>query len=119
MNRGETILALDGDAVVGTITLRDTTETHGSPFCDQSDVAAFSQFAVRPSHQGCGIGSTLLNLVEMRAREKGGQCAWARYGRGGRSSDRVVSIEKGYEFVEYVQWPDVNYRSVILAKPLA
>ncbi len=118
MNRGETILALDGDAVVGTITLRDAAQTQGSPFYDRPDVAAFSQLAVRPSHQGCGIGSTLLNLVEMHAREK----AVSVLGLDtAEKAGHLIALyrSKGYELVEYVQWPDVNYRSVILAKSLA
>lgn len=53
------------------MTLKDAAATHGSPFYDRPDVASFGQFAVRPSHQGCGIGSTLMRLVEQRARDKG------------------------------------------------
>jgi GNAT superfamily N-acetyltransferase len=117
MSRGETIVALDGDAIVGTVTLRDAVQTQGSPLYDRPDVAAFGQFAVLPSHQRSGIGATLLSLVEKRAREKGVKVL------GLDTSERAIHLiglyqSKGYQFVEHVQWPDVNYRSVVLAKPL-
>ena len=117
MSKGETLLALDAGRIVGTITLKDADHTSGSAFYDRPGVASFGQYAVRPSHQGCGIGSTLLNLVESRAREKG----VALLGLD-TSEDASHLIElyrsRGYHFVEHVQWPDVNYRSVILSKPL-
>ena len=71
MARGETIIAEDDGVIVGTITLADVDRTRGSPFYDRPDVALFGQFAVRPSYQGRGIGSTLIKLVEQRATEQG------------------------------------------------
>ena len=68
---GETIVAADGDEIVGVITLNDAEKTHGSPFYDRHDVALFGQFAVRPLHKGRGICSKLIDLVEQRAAEKG------------------------------------------------
>jgi GNAT superfamily N-acetyltransferase len=117
MSRGETIIALDAEVIVGTITLKDIVSTSGSPFYNRPDVAGFGQYAVRPSHQRRAIGSALLNFVEMRAREKG-----VRVLALDTSEDAAHLIAlyraKGFEFVEHVQWPDVNYRSVILAKSL-
>lgn len=37
----------------------------------------------------------------------------------GWSVRRAPYQSRGYSFVEYVRWPDVNYRSVILRKALA
>lgn len=71
MARGETIVAVDGVLIVGAVTLKRASESHGSPFYAQPDVAGFGQFAVRPSHQGRGIGTALLRLVEQRATEQG------------------------------------------------
>ncbi len=115
---GETILALDEDAIVGTITLRDADNTRGSPLYERPDVAAFGQYAVRPSHQRRGIGSTLLNFVERRAREKGVTVLGLDTSE---EANHLIALyrSKGYEFVEHVRWPDVNYRSVILSKSLA
>ena len=117
MSRGDTILALDADQIVGTITLKDVEHTTGSPFYDRSDVAGFGQFAVRPSHQRRGIGSTLLSLVEGLAREK--DVKMLALDTSEHANELIVLYEsKGYRFVEYVQWPDVNYRSRIFAKAL-
>ncbi|RPI55678.1 MAG: GNAT family N-acetyltransferase [Acidobacteria bacterium] len=117
ISRGETIVAVDGVSIVGIITLKDTTLTQGSPFYDRPDVAGFGQFAVRPSHQRTGIGSTLLDLVEQRARETGVTFLALDTAE---NADHLIALytSKGYAFVEYVQWPDVSYRSVVLAKPI-
>jgi len=117
MGRGETIVALDGLAIVGIITLKDAANTKGSPFYDRPDVAGFGQFAVRPSDQNLGIGSTLLALVEERALQKG------VVELGLDTSEHAFHLiqlyqSKGYRFVEYVQWSATNYRSVLLAKRL-
>ena len=117
INRGETIVAVDGDNSVGIITLKHAERTHGSPFYDRPDVAGFGQFAVRPSHQRSGIGSTLLNLVEQRAREN--SVTFLALDTSIRANHLIeLYTSRGYAFVEYVQWPDVNYRSVVLAKPI-
>jgi GNAT superfamily N-acetyltransferase len=117
LSRGETVVALDASDLIGIVTLGDLEKTSGSPFYDRPDVASFGQFAVRPNRQFRGIGGTLLALVEERATERGvGHLALD-------TSERAVHLidyyqRKGYAFVEHVQWPDVNYRSVVLAKAL-
>jgi GNAT superfamily N-acetyltransferase len=117
MSRGETIIALDERLIVGTITLKDVASTSGSPFYDRADVAGFGQYAVRSSHQGCGIGSVLLSLVEMRAREKGATLLALDTSE---HAAHLIALyrAKGFEVVEHVKWLDVNYRSVIMAKSL-
>jgi GNAT superfamily N-acetyltransferase len=118
MNKGETIVAIDAGRVVGIITLAEISTTRGSPLYDRDDVASFGQYAVRPSHQGRGIGAKLLELVEQRAREKGvGVLALD-------TSEKAVQLielyqAKGYRFVEYHQWRDTNYRSMVFSKKLA
>lgn len=117
MGRGETILAIDNHAPVGIITLMDATHTEGCPFYDRPDVAGFGQFAVLPSHQRTGIGSTLLSLAEQRAAERCGTFLALDTSEG---AEHLIALyaSKGYAFVDYVQWPDVNYRSVVMAKPI-
>lgn len=117
MNKGETILALDVNHIVGTITLKNADQTEGSLFYNRPDVAGFGQFAVRPSHQGAGVGSTLLDLIERRAQEKG--VAMLALDTSEHAAHLIALYEsRGYAFVEHVRWPDVNYRSMIFAKPL-
>lgn len=117
MSQGDTILALDADQIVGTITLNHCEHTSGSPFYDRPDVAAFGQFAVQPSYQRLGIGSTLLTLVEALSRAKG--VKMLALDTSEHAAQLIALYQaKGYSFVEYVRWPDVNYRSRIFAKAL-
>ena len=117
MSRGETILALDGADIIGTITLKSADRTEGSAFYDSPDVAGFGQFAVRPSHQRAGIGSMLMDLVEQRAREQ--NVKMLALDTSEHAAHLIALYQaRGYTFVEHIQWRDVNYRSVIFAKPL-
>jgi GNAT superfamily N-acetyltransferase len=103
--------------IVGVITLCEPNGTHRSPFCARPDVADFGQFAVRPAYQRCGIGSRLMDIVEARARDKG--IAELALNTSEHAEDLIAMYKrKGFRFVEHVQWDDVNYRSVVLAKTL-
>jgi GNAT superfamily N-acetyltransferase len=114
---GETIVAVDADSIVGIVTLTEAANTHGSPLYDRPDVAGVHQFAVRPSYQGRGIGSTLLQLAERRARENG--VGTVALDTSEQAAYLIAFYEsRGYRFVEHVQWQVTNYRSVVLAKPL-
>jgi len=118
MARGETIVAEDRDLVVGVITLKRADESHGSPFYERPDVAGFGQFAVRPSHQHRRIGATLLHIVEQRAREL--DVRFLALDTSEQASMLIALYQRnGFAFVEHLQWPGVNYRSVVLAKELA
>ena len=118
MARGETIVADDQGTIVGVVTLKRASDSHGSPFYQRPDVAGFGQFAVRPSYQHRGIGATLLKLVEQRAAEQG--VRQLALDTSEHATDLIQFYEsKGFTFVEHLQWPEVNYRSVVLAKKLA
>lgn len=119
MARGETIVALDfSQKIVGIVTLSEVDSTRGSPFYDRDGVASFGQFAVRPSHQGRGIGTKLLSLVEDRAREKGVQ--ELALDTSERATQLIAMYQaKGFRFIEYVQWSSTNYRSLVFSKTLA
>lgn len=115
--RGETTLAVDDRSVVGTVTLVGVDDTRGSPFYDRPDVASFGQFAVRPSHQRCGIGLTLMALAERRARKSG--AGMLGLDTAEQAAHLIAMYEaRGYRFIEYVQWPQPNYRSVVFGKSL-
>lgn len=115
MDAGETTVAVDGGRIVGVITLKPPDATRGSSFYDRDDVASFGQFAVRPSHQGRGIGRRLLDIVEQRATELGAAFIALDTAEGAR--DLISMYERrGYRFIEHADWEVSNYRSVILAK---
>lgn len=118
MAKGETIVATVNGSVVGTVTLARASSTCGSPFYDRPDVASFGQFAVDPPLQGTGVGSELLALVEALAVVRGvNELALDT----SENADHLIRfyVRRGYHFVEHTQWPDVNYRSVVLAKRCA
>ncbi len=68
---GECYVAVDNDALIGTIKLTPPEKTGGCRWYARPEVATFHQFAVDPAHQGQGIGSRLLEHVEKRSAELG------------------------------------------------
>ena len=117
MARGDTIVAVADHRHVGIVTLASPTATTGSPHYDRPDVASVGQFAVEPDFQGTGIGSTLLTMAERLACARGVRELALDTAEPAHHLIRFYSL-RGYRFVEFVRWPDVNYRSVILSKPM-
>jgi ribosomal protein S18 acetylase RimI-like enzyme len=114
---GECSVALYLGKIVGTILFRGPGLLTGTPWFQRPDVATFSQFAVEPEYQGRGIGSELMTLAERRAAQSGATelalstpepAAWlvAMYQR------------HGYRIVERVNWPETNYTSAIMSRPV-
>lgn len=115
--KGECWVAVARDAIIGTIVLKDPASTNGAPWYDRPDVASFGQFAVEPAWQSRGLGSALLDQVERRAREKG--ITHLALDTAETADDLIAFYaRRGYRFVEYTKWDDVNYRSVIMSKRL-
>jgi GNAT superfamily N-acetyltransferase len=100
-------VAVTGEELVGTITLRPCDRTRGSPWLDRPDVASVGQFAVDPAFQRCGIGSRLLRFAEQRA---------AILGAAELALDTAEPAQnlidfyaaRGYRFIEHLQWPNVT-----------
>ena len=115
--KGETFLAERGGEIVGTITLATAERTRGTPWYDRPDVVSFRQFAVRPDLQRSGLGSFMMDLVEERARASGASEIALDTSERAEHLIRYYT-RRGYRFIEYTQWNDTNYRSVILSKRL-
>ncbi len=119
MARGDTIVALSPPGtLIGTVTLARASATSGSTVYDRPDVASFGQFGVEPTLQGIGIGSTLLGLVEALAFQRGVSFLALDTSEEAAALIRFYT-RRGYNPVDSVQWPNVNYRSVILSKARA
>jgi GNAT superfamily N-acetyltransferase len=117
VSAGETIVAVEHDRIIGTITLKPPDATKGSPFYDRPDVASVGQFAVAPEHQHRGIGTLLGGLAEQRAKQLGAQ--YLALDTSERAAHLIAIYEAhGFEKVENVQWEGLNYRSVVMAKRL-
>jgi GNAT superfamily N-acetyltransferase len=117
LESGETLVAIQDEVLAGIVTLSPPSATRGAPCYERPGVASFGQFAVRPSHQRRGIGTRLLDLVELRARELG--ATELALDTSENAAGLIALYEsRGFRTVEYVQWDVTNYRSVILAKRL-
>jgi len=117
LGQGESYLAFLESELAGTINLRGPEEAGESLFYRRAGVYSFRQFAVKPSLQGKRIGAKLLDFAEARARDLG---ATHLALDTSEKADALIALytRRGYSFQEQVQWDLVNYRSVILAKPL-
>lgn len=111
------LVACVNEQIMGTICFYSPAHTKGAPWYDQSHVAKFGQFAVHPRYQKRGIGEVLLQAVEELARrDTAGELALDT-AEGAEHLIRYYS-KKGYRFVEFTQWKQTNYRSVLLSKQL-
>ena len=118
MAKGDTIVAVVEGHIVGVVTLARTSTTEGSPFYNRLDVASIGQFAVEPALQGAGVGSTLLELVEELAVARGVVELALDTSEQAEHLVRFYT-SRGYRFIEFARWPEVNYRSIIFAKQLS
>jgi GNAT superfamily N-acetyltransferase len=110
------IAELDG-VIVATVTLYATAVQSDCAWYVRPGVFRFGQFAVRPDLQREGLGSRLLRIIEQRAGEKGAT-ELALDTAEGATHLRCWYERLGFRFVEYVSWPETNYRSVVLSKQL-
>ena len=117
IEQGECYVALAHGALVGTIIFKPTEATAGSSWLDRPDVASLAQFAVDPAWQSQGLGGRLMTFVEARAAQAG-----ARELALDTSEQAAHLIDwyarRGYRFIEYTQWKQVNYRSVVMSLPV-
>lgn len=115
---GICLVAVSGSALVGTILYRPTDQTRGCPWYDRPEVASLHQFGVLPESQRAGIGSRLMQAVEMLALDSGaGQLALDTAEPAAHLLQFYV--RRGYRFIEYAQWPGKLYRSVVMSKTLS
>jgi GNAT superfamily N-acetyltransferase len=118
MSRGDTIVAERDGRLVGIVTLASPENTGGTPHYDRVDVASFGQFAVAPGEQRAGIGSTLIEIIETLAAERG--AAELSLDTSEHASGLIAFYRKrGFQFVGHHRWESVNYRSVVLSKRLS
>ena len=115
--QGECYMALDGDQLVGTITLNTSPETCVHPWYEQEHVVSFDQFAVLPDHQRKGVGGALLDYVQTRAQELGYTEIACDCSKG--AADLVTFYKhQGFVEVSSANWDTTNYESVILSKKI-
>ena len=75
------------------------------------------QFAVEPGQQRNGLGGTLIQFAENRARELGAK--ELALDTAVPATHLIQYYERrGYRHVGFAQWKTTNYQSVILSKTL-
>lgn len=104
--------------IVGTITLFAPGEQTGCEYYRTERPCAFGQFAVDPEIQGKGVGKALLEIAENRGREWGAKtlaCDTSEL-----AHDLIAMYRRwGFEIVGEADWrPSVNYKSVVLGRPI-
>jgi len=115
IERGTCFIAEMDGKIVGTITLYDSAASRHYNFLTGG--CYFGQFAVEPGLQSSGIGSLLLEKVEALGREWG--LKQIALDTSEDAKGLIAYYEKrGYKFLDFIQWKDVNYRSVRLVKDL-
>jgi GNAT superfamily N-acetyltransferase len=116
--RGQCFVAVEGEAIIGTITLYGPTPTSTCLLFRREDVWHFGQFAVEPSRQHEGIGRQVLEVVEVVSRQAG--ASELALDTSERATDLIAYYERqGFRHVEDISWGEVvNYSSVVLSKKI-
>ena len=113
--RGLCLVAVDGGALVGTMTFYRPGQSSGCPCYERPDVATIGQFGVLPGRQGTGTGTRLLREAEGLAIASGAAELALDTSEG--ASHLVDWYEReGFRVAEYAQWEGKTYRSVIMSK---
>lgn len=115
--RGDCLVAVEGTALVGTITFYAPEQSMGCPWYERAEVATIGQFGVHPSFQGRGLGRLFLQEAERRAHLAGATEMALDTSEG---ADHLVAWYQwcGFRIVEHAQWRGKTYRSVIMSKTL-
>ncbi len=102
---------------IATICLQKAKPAGPCQWYQREDVASFLQFAVDPLFQGRGLGVELLDFIEQRAVEMGAR--ELAYDTAEPAAHLIHYYRpRGYRFVQYHQWGDTNYRSVVMSKKI-
>jgi GNAT superfamily N-acetyltransferase len=113
---GQCFVAVEDGELIGTLTVY-LPEGDESGYYARPGVAHFGQFAVDPGRQGAGVGRRLLDAAESYARSNG--CRELALDTSDQATHLIELYKRwGYEIVDNVRWSEVNYASVVMAKPL-
>lgn len=111
------LVAEIGHRLVATITYYRPGLRKDCTWYRQEGIGVFGQFGVLPELQCKGIGSELLRTVEEMAFQDGCRELALDTAEPATHLHRYYE-RRGYRIVDYVDWEDTNYRSVIMSKKL-
>ncbi|HEU4724742.1 MAG TPA: GNAT family N-acetyltransferase [Candidatus Eisenbacteria bacterium] len=117
LERGFPLVAEEGGRLIATVTLYPSRPDALPAWYRRPEVCYFGQFGVLPAYQKQGLGARLMDEVEKRAAARGAAEIALDTAEG--AAHLIAWYERrGYRFIEYVQWPTTNYRSVVMSKGL-
>ena len=119
LEAGWSFLAIGPNAdITGTVTLYPPDAASPCEWYQGPGHFHFGQFGVLPSAQRRGLGGRLLRTIEAKAMAEGARELALDTAEG--ASHLVDWYRRlGFRFIDHVDWPVTNYRSVILSKTLA
>lgn len=106
------------DKIVSTISLYSPRPAEESSWYSKDFVAKIGQFAVTPELQNSGIGSKMMDIAEEEAKAIKNVREIALDTAEGAFHLIEFYKKRGYRYVETIKWDMVNYKSVVLSKPL-
>ncbi len=115
--KGECFVLTSGKEISGTIFYQTVMWDDAPEIYKLADSVLVGKFAVEPELQKLGLGNKLMDFVESYAAGNGKKRVVLD------TSEKALHLieyykRRGYNFIEFWQWPDVNYRSVIMSKEL-
>lgn len=114
---GYCLIAEEEGRIVGTVTVYRSGLDHPCSYYRRPGLFYFGQFGVEPSAQGLGIGRRLLDEVERYVKSQYG--IELALDTSDQATELIARYEKwGYRIVDTIDWPETNYVSVIMSKPL-
>jgi GNAT superfamily N-acetyltransferase len=117
MARGRCFVAESEGRLIGTVLCKHPEVGSECDYFRRPTVASLRQFAVDPTHQGQGVGKSLIEACETWARQEG----YVELALDtAEPATHLVALyaKQGYRHVGMVQWSGKVYRSVIMSKAL-
>jgi GNAT superfamily N-acetyltransferase len=116
LEKGESFVISNGEKLIAAVTLYKSSKSK-CEWYNNAGVSYFGQFAVESEYQNCGIGSVMMKFLEVYAAKKG-----VKELSLDTSEQALHLIEyykkRGYRFIQFHKWDEVNYRSVVMSKKL-
>ncbi|HMQ79679.1 MAG TPA: GNAT family N-acetyltransferase [Ignavibacteria bacterium] len=117
LKKGECYILESEGKLMGTVFYYTSMWDDAPEIYKDPDSVLIGKFAVEPELQKLGLGSMLMDFVESLASERKKKRVVLD------TSEKALHLidyynKRGYEYRHHWQWPDVNYKSVVLSKEL-
>lgn len=105
--------------IISTIALYKSAPSKICKWYSEKHVAKMGQFAVLPKYQKKGIGDHMLALIEFEASKIQGVTELAL--DTAETAHHLIQYyqDRGFRYIETIQWDETNYKSVVMSKTIA